>query len=43
MVYKALYGDCDIWVRPAHMWHEEVSVNGKVMKRFELIEQTVAD
>ena len=24
VVYRALYGDCGIWVRPAYMWNEEV-------------------
>ena len=24
VVYKALYGDGGIWVRPAHMWNETV-------------------
>ena len=31
VVYKALYGNRDIWIRPADMWQEEVS-NG--VKRF---------
>lgn len=25
VVYRALYGERGIWVRPAHMWLEEVS------------------
>ena len=37
VVYRALYGDKNLWVRPAHMWEEEVEVNGKTVKRFELI------
>ncbi|MBQ2245023.1 MAG: DUF1653 domain-containing protein [Oscillospiraceae bacterium] len=24
VVYRALYGDGGLWVRPAHMWTEEV-------------------
>ena len=24
VVYKALYGEGEIWVRPAHMWNETV-------------------
>ena len=38
VVYKALYGEGEIWVRPASMWEEEVVVDGKSVKRFELME-----
>lgn len=34
VVYKALYGDGQIWVRPASMWNETVIKNGKERKRF---------
>lgn len=34
VVYRALYGEGAIWVRPAYMWEEEVTVNGTVQKRF---------
>ena len=34
VVYKALYGDNEMWVRPASMWNETVSFNGKPVKRF---------
>jgi len=34
VVYRALYGDNEIWVRPIEMWNEEVEVNGKKVKRF---------
>ncbi len=34
VVYKALYGDGGIWVRPASMWNEEVEFDGKKVKRF---------
>lgn len=37
IVYKALYGDERIWVRPACMWDEEVEFEGKKVKRFEHI------
>jgi len=37
VVYQALYGDHDIWVRPASMWNETVERDGKVFKRFEYI------
>ena len=37
VVYKALYGECGIWVRPASMWNETVERDGKTVKRFEYI------
>lgn len=37
VVYKALYGDGGLWVRPASMWNETVERDGKVFKRFEYI------
>ena len=39
VVYKALYGECQIWVRPAHMWNETVIVNGVELKRFTYISE----
>ena len=38
VVYKALYGDGDTWVRPAKMWNETMERDGKIFKRFEYIE-----
>lgn len=38
IIYKALYGDEKIWVRPASMWDETVIVNGSEVKRFTLIQ-----
>ena len=35
VIYRALYGDNDLWVRPLSMWTETVMHNGKKMKRFE--------
>ena len=37
VIYKALYGEGKTWVRPLAMWNEFVDVNGKTVKRFELI------
>lgn len=37
VVYKALYGDGGMWVRPAKMWNEEVERDGKAFKRFTYI------
>ncbi len=38
VVYRALYGNHDLWVRPLKMFTEEVEVNGKKMPRFEYID-----
>ena len=37
VVYKALYGDGGLWVRPAEMWNETITRDGKTFKRFEFI------
>lgn len=37
VVYRALYGECGVWVRPASMWTQEVSYQGKKTVRFSLI------
>jgi hypothetical protein len=39
VVYQALYGECELWVRPLKMFHEKVEVGGKIIPRFELIQQ----
>lgn len=38
VLYRPLYGERALWVRPASMFSEEVDVDGKTMQRFELIE-----
>ena len=38
VVYKALYGEGGLWIRPASMWNEAVERNGKVFERFRKIE-----
>ena len=38
VVYRALYGEGGLWVRPAKMFFETIERNGKTMKRFELVE-----
>ena len=37
VVYKALYGEGEVWVRPLSMWDEVVEVNGKKVPRFEYV------
>ncbi len=34
VVYQALYGECGYWVRPASMWNETVTRDGKSCPRF---------
>ena len=38
VVYRALYGAGEVWVRPAYMWEELVEYNGKTVPRFQKIE-----
>ena len=38
VVYRALYGEGGVWVRPAAMWNEEIERDGKKMQRFTFIE-----
>lgn len=38
VVYRALYGEHGIWVRPAKMWNETVERDGKTYQRFTKIE-----
>ena len=37
VVYKALYGDGGMWVRPASMWNETIERDGVTYKRFTYI------
>lgn len=39
VVYRALYGEGGIWVRPAKMWDEMVVRDGKTYKRFTFIQE----
>ncbi len=34
VLYRALYGEGGLWVRPAAMWNEIVERNGVKVKRF---------
>ena len=38
VVYRALYGEGGVWVRPLKMWNETVERDGKQYKRFAFIE-----
>ena len=39
VVYRALYGDFGLWVRPARMWNETVERDGKTFRRVTYIGQ----
>lgn len=34
VVYRALYGERGLWVRPAAMWNETVERDGRTFQRF---------
>ena len=38
VIYKALYGEGGLWVRPASMWEETVDRDGYHGPRFQYIE-----
>lgn len=38
VVYQALYGDKNIWVRPLSMFWDYVDIEGKLIRRFQKIE-----
>ena len=38
VLYKPLYGEQALWVRPIEMFLENVERDGKVFKRFSLVE-----
>ena len=37
VVYRALYGERGIWVRPAAMWSEMIERDGQAVRRFTYI------
>ena len=39
VVYKALYGEGGVWVRPLAMWNEKIEHQGKTLSRFTYIEE----
>ena len=39
VVYRALYGEGGVWVRPASMWTETVVRDGKSFRRFTPVEE----
>ncbi|MDR0917284.1 MAG: DUF1653 domain-containing protein [Oscillospiraceae bacterium] len=43
VVYRALYGERGLWVRPAAMWDETVTADGVAVPRFERVEDQTID
>lgn len=39
VVYQALYGTYENWVRPKSMFEEKIFIQGKMVKRFEFLEE----
>lgn len=37
VVYKALYGEYGLWIRPTKMFEEIIEKDGKQIKRFEYV------
>ncbi|PIT92646.1 MAG: DUF1653 domain-containing protein [Candidatus Harrisonbacteria bacterium CG10_big_fil_rev_8_21_14_0_10_42_17] len=39
VIYKALYGEHDTWIRPLAMFEESITRDGKTFPRFKSIEE----
>ena len=39
VVYRAIYGEGQVWVRPLKMFLEEIEVNGKKIPRFNFVDK----
>ena len=39
VVYRALYGEGAVWVRPAQMWNETIVREGKTFRRFTYVDE----
>ena len=37
VIYRALYGNYDLWVRPLKFFTEKIEINGKKIPRFEYV------
>ncbi len=43
VIYRALYGTHNLWVRPAAMWNEMVTRDGVTRRRFTYIGESTDD
>jgi len=41
VIYRALYDDYELWVRPLSMFLEDVDFNGFLEKRFTFVSETI--
>jgi cyclomaltodextrinase / maltogenic alpha-amylase / neopullulanase len=41
VVYRALYGERGIWVRPLAMFSEQIERDGRIIARFEFVSATI--
>jgi hypothetical protein len=39
VVYRALYGDRGLWVRPIAMFAEQISIDGQSVPRFSFLQE----
>jgi len=39
VIYKAIDSGGGVWVRPLAMWEDPIELGGKVVKRFEQVEE----
>lgn len=39
VVYRALYGDGILWIRPADMWNETITRDGRTFLRFAKVDE----
>lgn len=42
-VYRPLYGDRALWVRPLAMWSEDIDAGGETLQRFRFLRPAGAD
>ena len=38
VIYKALYGEGELWARPLNMFFEDINIDGKNIPRFKLLD-----
>lgn len=43
VIYRALYGTHNLWVRPASMWNEMVTRDGVTRRRFTYIGEAIGE
>jgi len=41
VVYRALYGDGHLWIRPREMFQEQITVEGQKKPRFEYVDDSI--